>query len=374
MVKTRVHPWPETPYAISTTAGGIDDGWDRFLEAHPWGRHEQTSRWGQLKQRQGWEALRAVARREGETVGGFQLLHRRRAPLVRIGYVSHGPVIAPDQPGLAPLLAEAVIAASRRLRLRALALQTPREHDPLTREFEQRGFFPDRLNRIIDTTAELDLTRDEAQLLAGMHRFRRRHIRRSANGPLEIAEGTRCDLGVFFNLMEATCRRQGVSPNPPDLGTLQELWDLYAGCGWLRLFLVQLDGQAVCAALAIPFGDRFWFWKIGWSGNHAELSPNDHLHWACIRWAREHGYRRFDFVGIDRHMRTIADDAGPVAPELAKSPSFYKLGFGPTMVDLQPPLIWFRPAPLNLAYRCYAVRRPFRHRTGSSAAPNNPPG
>ncbi len=77
--------------------------------------------------------------------------------------------------------------------------------------------------------------------------------------------------------MLETCRRQGVSPNPPSEDVLKTMWQLFHPKGYLRLFFLQHRDELVSGGLAVTLGDRFLFWKIGWSGKHGNMKPNEAL-------------------------------------------------------------------------------------------------
>lgn len=334
-----------------------EPAWDRFLVGQPAGRHEQTSLWAQIKARSGWSAVRVLLRSGLQIIGGGQLLYRRRAPWIGIGYMSHGPILERASGDHEQLLCESVVSVARELRLTALVLQAPRDHDRLTHLFADRGFLPNRVTPMIDTTAELDLTESEDGLLSRMRWWRRRDIRKALSSPLRFREGGRSDLPVFYKLMLETCRRQGVSPNPSDLDSVQAMWDLYEPNGWMKLFTVELDGSPVSSTLAVPFGDRFWSWKVGWSGEHGKMQPNNLLHWESIRWAKREGYRFFDFMSIDRSLMEPETPSSPRPAGWTKTPGFYKLAFGPRIVALPTPLILFRPSILQSGYRLLYRRR-----------------
>lgn len=331
-----------------------DPAWDGFLAGHPAGRHEQTSLWGQIKSRSGWSVARVLLRTGSRIVAGGQVLYRRRAPGVSIGYMSHGPVLDAASSEHDELLCDSVISLVRKLRLKALALQAPRGHDRLTDLFEARGFLPNHVTSVIDTTAEIDLAQSEEEMLGRMKWWRRRDIRKAVASPLEFREGGRSDLPTFYELMQETCRRQGVSPNPSDLGFLQEMWDLFAPNGWIRLFLVELEGSPVSSTVALPFGARFWSWKVGWSGEHPKMQPSNLLNWESIRWAKREGYGFFDFMSVDRSLR---EPEATRPSDWTRTSAYYKDAFGPDIVALPTPQILFRPAVLQGGYRLLYRRK-----------------
>jgi lipid II:glycine glycyltransferase (peptidoglycan interpeptide bridge formation enzyme) len=87
------------------------------------------------------------------------------------------------------------------------------------------------------------------------------------------------------------------------------------------------DQEPVSAAIAFPFGVWFRVWKVGWSGQHGDCRPNEALWWGMIQYARESGYRYFDFVEIDPvQARAVLDGVGSL-PSPGNT-TFFKLGFG----------------------------------------------
>ena len=61
---------------------------------------------------------------------------------------------------------------------------------------------------------------------------------------------------------------------------------------------------------------------------HADRRPNEAVFWAAIQWAKAHGYRCFDFEGIDpAGARAVLRGEG-LPESLQHSPDFFKLGFG----------------------------------------------
>jgi lipid II:glycine glycyltransferase (peptidoglycan interpeptide bridge formation enzyme) len=73
----------------------------------------------------------------------------------------------------------------------------------------------------------------------------------------------------------------------------------------------------------IAFGDTVSYKRGAWSGDQGQRHPNELLHWTAMRWAKQQGYRYYDFEGID----TAWPSGG------TRSVSSFKLGFGGDVVQ-----------------------------------------
>jgi hypothetical protein len=111
--------------------------------------------------------------------------------------------------------------------------------------------------------------------------------------------------------------------------------------GLVRLFVAELEGRTISAALNFPFGDTVRGWKIGWAGDHSECCPNDLLYWESIHWAKVNGYRCFDFVSIEKDLAQKMQQGDPVDWKSVEGPSKFKVGFGGTPVVLPKPYYRF---------------------------------
>jgi peptidoglycan pentaglycine glycine transferase (the first glycine) len=127
--------------------------------------------------------------------------------------------------------------------------------------------------------------------------------------------------------MLALCKRRNTTPNPARVEFFVELWQRFQPKGWIKLFFAMHGSEPVSAALAFTFGDCFRVWKVGWSGQHGHLKPNEALRWQMILWARQNGYRFYDFVEINPEEAKRMASGNMEGDSLATVTSF-KLGFG----------------------------------------------
>ena len=320
--------------AVSVSQGAADPEWDAFVLHAPGGRHEQTSMWGQVKAVEGWRPIRGVLRRDGKIVAGFQMLSRALSPFGLAAYATKAPLLADGCPGLVEPLSQALHRAVKEYCVSALIVNPPLGGNYTTDHLKAAGFHRNHLVNVKDATYEIDLQQDIGHLLQRMRQNRRKNIRKGLRGNrLSFHEGDEAELKIFYGLMCETCRRQGVAPNP-GWEALSRMWRLFHHKGYLRMFLATLDGEYVSGILVIPFGERAFFWKTGWSGSHGKLHPNDMLHWEIMQWAKRRGHRFMDFVGIESWALESNSASKHWPPYRLKSSSFYKMGFGGRVVRL----------------------------------------
>jgi lipid II:glycine glycyltransferase (peptidoglycan interpeptide bridge formation enzyme) len=140
-------------------------------------------------------------------------------------------------------------------------------------------------------------------------------------------------LNTFFNLMMATCRRQGLSPNPNSESFLHKMWEVLYAKGHLKLFLAEYERIVISSGLLLAFGREAQLWKVGWSGEKKKVRPNYVLWWKMIKWAKENNYNCFDIRGLDR-VAAEAILSNKKIPENTRGSTLFKLKFLGTPVLL----------------------------------------
>ncbi len=349
-----------------------DAEWNAFVAQQPGGRHVQTSMWSSAKQLSGWQPLRLVLTKNDTVIGGCQILWRKKKLVGKIGFISHGPLCDQAEPALQPLVINELKRLVAREKLRALLVQPALIPETLSRHLNSANFVlnNDHLLKMIRADTIIDLSLDEEAILDNMRPHRRRNVRRnarrSAEVGLEFIEGGEADLQTAFDLMCQTCVRQGVAANPESVEILQHLWQLYHPAGMLKLFFMRKDEEKVSMCLMVGFRERALVWKIGWNGSFSKYSPNDLLHWECIKWAKSAGYRYFDFGGVDPEMAESILSLKSVEGELRKSTTFYKLEYGGSLIRYPEARVYFPNPLLRWAFMAYSTFHKKRNRPASA--------
>jgi peptidoglycan pentaglycine glycine transferase (the first glycine) len=317
-------------FRIATSERVDDRDWDAFLAGTPGGDHAQTSLWAALKATVGWTVARVVASRGGEIVGGAQMLLRALPLAGAVGYVPRGPLCALDDPALARAVVDALRGAARARGVRYLIVQPPLDGHAVARALVAGGFRPTWLEPQPAHAVLIDLSQSLDGLLGQMKGKTRYNLRLGQRRGIAVREGGAEDLDTFYRLLVATGQRQRFPVQSRE--HFAEMWRLFAPPGHLKLFLAEHEGEAISAALTIPFGDTVTYKRGAWSGRQGNVHANEVLHWAAIGWARAHGYRYYDLEGIDAQTaRRVASGevevgAGP------RSVTAFKLGFGGKVV------------------------------------------
>jgi lipid II:glycine glycyltransferase (peptidoglycan interpeptide bridge formation enzyme) len=320
-----------------------DPDWDAFVASVPCGHHVQTSLWGQVKATLGYRTKRVIAQDNGQIVAGGQILVRRLIPFVTIGYMPKGPVYPAGDLSLGENILDKLKRIVQTDHFQLLTVQPANDNSELPELFTGRGFRSSWLELAPTATILLDLAPDREQILAQMKRQTRQNIRRSEREGMTVREGTVADLPAFYQLHLMTSQRQKFKPYPEKY--FARMWQVFSTQGLTSLILAEYQGTAVSALLLVLFGDTVIAKTLGWSGQYAERRPNDAVFWASIQWAKSHGYRCFDFEGIDRKGAELLVSGQPLPEELQHTPDFIKLGYG-GKVALMPQSYYFVPSPL----------------------------
>ncbi len=156
----------------------------------------------------------------------------------------------------------------------------------------------------------------------------RRYVRNAIRQGVTVREGDETDVAGFFELMSATCVRQGSQPNPASVQELQRLVGAFRAAGAVRLSFAVCGGETVAGVLDLRFGDRVTSWKKGWNGAHAEAHPNILLVCESIRAAQNSGCRYYDFAGMSRGLAETLLAQQPLTEEQKKYRDIFNLSFG----------------------------------------------
>lgn len=337
-------------YTVNVSETLVDPDWDAFVSVTPGGHHVQTSCWAQVKSPLGWKSVRIVASTGGDIVGGAQILMRPSPIGGSIAYVTKGPICADRCPELAEMLIQQIVHFCRRYRCRFLAIQPPNNGGWVCRTIDHFGFCKSSLE--ISPTASLliDLAPGADKIMGKMKRETRRNIRRSERAGVTVYEGDHSDLDLFYPLYLATARRQGFLPYERKYFDI--MWQAFAPLGGIALLIASYKDEAIAAQLLIPFGDTVIAKMCGWSGSNSKAYPNNALFWAAILWAVEHGYKYFDFEGLNREGAKIVLDGKKLPHEARFEQDAIKFGYGGQVVSY-PAVYTFIPNRLfKFAFKC----------------------
>ncbi len=304
-----------------------DPAWDLFLLETPLGEFQQANFWARYKQIDGWESVRVVVYKEKKIIAGFQILWRRTR-VGRIGYVSRGPVTAPEDPEIATLLVELIVEAARRFNLVAIVVQPPAQSRVISSCLAAQRFVPNHFLGVVTATLIFDLSKGMEEVEAKMSKTTRKHLRQGRRHGVNVREGSENDLGTFFHLMLESCKRQGVSPNPSSESELLKLWAVSQSAGRCRVTFAEHNGKPIAGQFCIAFDDVLTFWRKGSLPEHLHLHPMEVLYHEALSWAHLHGFALCDFDNLNRQIAETLVAGLPLSDEQKTSRDIFNLGFG----------------------------------------------
>lgn len=313
-------------------ASGIEESaWDAFVASAEGGHHAQTSGWGQVQSRRGWEVTRLVPSDGGGQMGGaVQILTRPVPGLGRVAYVDRGPLLVGGGPDSYRSAVRMLQGFAREHRVALMVVQPPDHAHELHQTMRSMGFGSSHIKTSLPATTRLDLSLGPDALMERMKSKTRYNIRLGQRSGVTVRVGERPDIGVFHEMLRLTAERQGFVAN--SLSYLEHVFDtLGLDC---RVFIAEFEGRPLAGMLALTFGDTVVYKRGAWSGEEGKKRPNEVMHWEAISWAMEHGYRFYDFDGIEPDVATAVLAGEKIPSEAVDSVTRFKLGFGGDVLKL----------------------------------------
>lgn len=325
--------------------------WDRIVCTTPGTDVTQLSAWARLRGRVGYTPEYLLAYQRGRLVGGALILRRRLVGVAGIGYLPYGPLISPDAPSPQPVrqaLEDAVVAVANELLM--LVVQPPENGHEFSHGLLARGFRPSLAGIAPSGSMRVDLSGSEQQLRAGAKRRLRPAATLWASDAVTVRHGDERDISLLAELIAHSAHAHGYQPYSVDY--LRAMYQELAG--QVRLFIGEAGGVPVAADLVTSCGDMVRGRLIGFdrTGQARRLGVPAAVTWEIIRWAKEQGYRWYDFGGLPESvLRDMIDHGVRHNPEWP-STTRAKLGWGATAFRYPPPVEVIRP---NLARITYDV-------------------
>ena len=267
--------------------------WDAFLATWPEAHLLQTSAWGELKDSFGWAAHRMVAGR-----AGAQLLERRLAPGMRIGYVPMGPV-----GNWLPDLVPSLLSLARTLRCFVLKLEPDApDGSPLADQLRALGFAPSLHAVQPRRSLVVDLTPPEDEILARMHQKTRYNIRLAERKQVRVRPWD--DHPAFGAMMQTTAARDQFGVHTP--AYYARAFDLFHARQECELLVAEFEGRPLAALMVFARGPRAWYLYGASTDDERNRMPTYLLQWEAMRWARRLGCRTYDLWGVpDAERQTL---------------------------------------------------------------------
>lgn len=148
----------------------------------------------------------------------------------------------------------------------------------------------------ICNTPIFDLTPDVDELWNALpYKNVRCNINRACKCDVSVVPATSEHLSFFHKYLAQTlsCFDKQALP--------QEYYGYVAGLPFSHAFSAMQNGLPIAVAIVLTHHDTVYYWGNASSYEHRNSRPNDLLVWEIMKWAKENGYKYFDFLITPLH-------------------------------------------------------------------------
>jgi lipid II:glycine glycyltransferase (peptidoglycan interpeptide bridge formation enzyme) len=292
-------------YILREVSTSQKEEWDQFVTNHPHGHFLQSWGWGELKASAGWHPLRLALLDGAQIVAAAQILCRGAAHLPlqagHLAYIPKGPVIDWADPPLCQAFFAQLNPQLQRRGALALRMELAQRIELATTNKMMESFISTQFYPVTPIqpvrTILLDLTADEATLLAGMKEKWRYNLRLAARKGVKIRAAQSVeDVQAWYNLMQITSERDKFGIHTLDY--YLQAWRIFIPRQQGRLFLAEFEGQLLAGIFVSLYAKQGIYLYGASSSEQRNLMPNYLLQWEAIRWAKAQGAKQYDFWGI----------------------------------------------------------------------------
>jgi lipid II:glycine glycyltransferase (peptidoglycan interpeptide bridge formation enzyme) len=262
----------------------------------------QSQAWAELKSHFGWTPRRVQV--EGVMA---QILFRRLPLGWTVGYIPKGPAVDWRNKNQCQALFAAIHAEAKQQRAIFLKVephawlpgyspndQPPEQVDALLTFFNDAGFM--RAGAIQpQSSIMVDISGDEATILAAMKQKTRYNIRLAEKRGVTVQQGDEGDLAGFYQLSQLTAQRDGFGIH--SAGYYETAYRLFSP-RQCALLVAEFEGELLAALMVFYQGQEAYYFYGASSNYHRNLMAPYRLQWEAIRWAKAQGCRRYDLWGI----------------------------------------------------------------------------
>ncbi|MBQ3452880.1 peptidoglycan bridge formation glycyltransferase FemA/FemB family protein [Candidatus Saccharibacteria bacterium] len=135
------------------------------------------------------------------------------------------------------------------------------------------------------------------QIFADMKRNTRNHIRKAEKMGVTVRELKREELSIFKQITESTSARRNFTDKP--LSYYEQMYDLFHGRGEVQFLIAEAKSIPMSAAMFMTYGDEVIYLFSGSDEQYMkEYNAQYLIQWHMIKYAVEHGFKRYNFYGI----------------------------------------------------------------------------
>lgn len=166
------------------------------------------------------------------------------------------------------------------------------------------------------------------EILMDFKRNTRNHVRKSERAGVKVRELKREELNKFKQITEATSKRRHFIDRPLDY--YEQMYDLFHDKGEVKFIIAEAEINGKCTPLStamfMTYGDEVIYLFSGSDEKYMkEYNAQYAIQWYMIKYTADHGYKKYNFYGIQGLPDPKAKDYGIYE---------FKKGFGGHVVEL----------------------------------------
>jgi lipid II:glycine glycyltransferase (peptidoglycan interpeptide bridge formation enzyme) len=339
-------------YTIEICKKKENQPWDDFLEIIPGVNSSQTALWAMANFNIGdcHDFLRIIIKAQNEIIGGAQILIKKYSKIGKIGFIIQGPCFQNDDTELHDIIIKEIKATVKRENLLYLTVDVFHKQPNISAQLLKAGFIQPDKNlppyQLLESSLIVDLTQNSDELFNQFDIKRRKNIKSGQKFTYQHRLGKREDIPHFLDLIKQTCQRRNTNPLVDSIDYFYSVWDKFAPHNKVMLHLAEVDGETICGTFCFTFGDTFCTDLWGWNGKYAKEKISETYFWNLILWAKENGFKNFDFVHLDKISAHAIRSGEEILEETKKrhlfSATHFKLRWGGAIIDYPGHFTYFR--------------------------------
>jgi serine/alanine adding enzyme len=303
--------------------------WDAHVTANPNGGNLlQSEAFAEVKQHFGWKPLHLVY--ETAEFTSYNLVLEKSFPVLgKLWYLIKGPDVASvqDIPGIVAANAEFV----KRARLGVFAIKIEPDiilSDDARRVIEGAGLVKTHNLQPNDSTALLDISPEENQLLRNLHSRGRNAVRRAIREGVEVhnVEPTEENFRAMYALMTTTVEAKS-QVRVREYEYYRQFWSNFLARGQGRLLFVYENDVPSVGAFVINYGRKATYKDGGSLQKRAQYGDSHLVQWTAINQLKDLGCTEYDFCGTPPSDK-LKDTANPF-----HGLGLFKTSFSKTVTD-----------------------------------------
>lgn len=294
--------------------------WEDFLELHPEANFLQSWYWGEFYITLNNKIYRKGFYKNGKLVGVMLALveNARRAKYLT---VPGGPIIDWNDISLISAFVAEIKTIAKAEKCAFVRVRPQLVSDDFSKDIFAKNKFVNAPTHLhAELTSQIDVTKSEDELLAGMRKNTRYEVRKALSQNIEVAVTNEPSaIKEFYDIEVLTSRRQRFVPFSYEF--LYEQFKVFANAGKALLYTAKLEGKLLAQAFIIFYGQEAVY-HYGASTDEGRKHPGAYLiQWEVMREAKRRGMKRYNLWGVSLPEQTNHRFHGI---------SIFKRGFGGT--------------------------------------------